>query len=214
MLARSAVVVGLIVITLVGGASSALAHVEPEPASVQPGEPAMVGFTPEHGCVESPIIEMRFQIPDGLDDVAAQPKSGWRIETPRDQIVFTGGSMPADATTAFGLRFTAPNAPGSDVTFKVVQVCEEGIERWIEVPTPGAPEPEFPAPVVQVLGERQSAAETETNSRGDDDGLSNAAIVAIVAGTVIATVVAGGASVFVRRRRTRAASTETDTSGT
>ena len=212
MLARSAVVVAVVVIALVAGAGSALAHVEPEPASVRPGEPATVGFTPEHGCVDSPHIEMRFQIPNGLDDVAGQPKAGWRIEMPPDQIVFTGGSMPADATTAFGLRFTAPDTPGRDVTFKVVQVCAEGIERWIEVPTPDAPEPEFPAPVVRVLGEGQPAADTETNSHSDDDGLSTGALVAIVAGAVI--VIGGGASVVVLRRRARAARTGTDTSAT
>ena len=33
----------------------------------------------------------------------------------------------------------------------LVQECEKGVDRWIEIPEAGKPEPETPAPGVKVL---------------------------------------------------------------
>jgi uncharacterized protein YcnI len=131
---------GALVIT----AGAAAAHVETDPSTVKPGKAVTVAFTPEHGCEDSPIIEMKFRVPKDAEDASPVAKDGWTTKATARTVTFTGGSMPSDATDAFSISFTAPKAKG-ELTWKVVQRCEQGVERWIE-PQDG----EFPAPVLGV----------------------------------------------------------------
>jgi uncharacterized protein YcnI len=125
-------------------AGPAAAHVEPDPARVKPGKTATVGFTPEHGCDDSPITSMRFRIPKGATDATPEPKDGWEVQATTKTVTFSGGSMPSDDTDAFEITFTAPTEK-TILSWKVVQRCEEGVERWIE-----GPDGDFPAPQVGV----------------------------------------------------------------
>jgi len=129
---------------LVFTASAAAAHVEPDPTSVKPGKAVTVAFTPEHGCEDSPIIEMRFRVPKGAKDVSPVDKDGWTTRSTARTVTFAGGSMPSDDTDAFSISFTAPKTKGV-LTWKIIQRCEQGVERWIE-PRSG----DFPAPIVGV----------------------------------------------------------------
>ncbi len=120
------------------------AHVEPDPSSVKPGKTVTVGFTPEHGCEVSPIISMRFRVPRGVKNATAEPKDGWQTTATARTITFSGSSMPSGATSAFAISFTAP--PTKRVlSWKVIQSCEVGVERWIQ-----RPDGDFPAPRVGV----------------------------------------------------------------
>jgi periplasmic copper chaperone A len=125
-------------------AGPAAAHVEPDPSRVKPGKTTTVGFTPEHGCKESPIISMKFRIPKGASEVTPEPKDGWDVKATRRTVTFSGGTMPSDATDAFEISFTAPDKK-TVLSWKVVQGCEEGVERWIQ-----GPDGETPAPRVGV----------------------------------------------------------------
>lgn len=120
------------------------AHVEPDPSSVKPGKPATVAFTPEHGCEDSPITQMAFRIPGSARGAKPVAKDGWTTKVTRRTITFSGGSMPSDATEPFSITFTAPKTK-SVLTWKIVQTCAQGVERWIE-----SPSGDFPAPLVGV----------------------------------------------------------------
>ena len=141
---RSAIAALISIGALVVTASAAAAHVEPVPTSVKPAKAATVAFTPEHGCEDSPIVEMRFRVPKGARDVSPVAKEGWTTRSTARVVTFSGGSMPSDATDAFSISFTAPKDKGV-LTWKIVQRCEQGVERWIE-PQSG----DFPAPIVGV----------------------------------------------------------------
>jgi len=134
----------------------AAAHVEPDPTSVKPGKAVTVAFTPEHGCDDSPITTMTFRVPRGARNANPEPKDGWEAaasgRTTRRTITFSGGSMPSDATSAFSISFTAPKSKVL-LTWKVIQACEDGVERWLE-----GPDGDFPAPVVGV-GKKVASSE-------------------------------------------------------
>jgi len=141
---RSAIAALISIGALVVTASAAAAHVEPVPTSVKPAKAATVAFTPEHGCEDSPIVEMKFLVPKGAKDASPVAKDGWTTRSTARVVTFSGGSMPSDATDAFSISFTAPKAKGV-LTWKIIQRCEQGVERWIE-PQSG----DFPAPIVGV----------------------------------------------------------------
>jgi hypothetical protein len=128
------------------------AHVAPDPSSVKPGKTVTVGFTPEHGCDGSPIISMRFRVPRGVKDATAEPKDGWQTTATGRTITFSGSSMPSTETSAFAISFTAPNTKRV-LSWKVIETCEVGVERWIQ-----RPDGNFPAPLVGV-GKKVANAE-------------------------------------------------------
>ena len=145
---RTAVAATIAAAALVLTAGSAAAHVEPDRTSVKPGKAVTVAFTPEHGCDDSPITKMTFRVPRGARNATPEPKDGWEAttagRTTRRTITFSGGSMPSDDTDAFSISFTAPKSKGL-LSWKVIQACEVGVERWLE-----GPDGDFPAPVVGV----------------------------------------------------------------
>jgi uncharacterized protein YcnI len=154
---RRATVVALIAAgALVSAIGPAAAHVEPDPTTVKPGTAVTIAFTPEHGCDQSPITKMTFRIPKGAQSARPEPKDGWATKatgtTVGKKITFSGGSMPSDDTDAFSISFTAPKDK-SLLTWKAIQTCEDGVERWIE-----GPDGDFPAPVVRV-GKKVASAE-------------------------------------------------------
>jgi uncharacterized protein YcnI len=125
-------------------AAPAAAHVEAEPNRVKRGKTATVEFVPEHGCDDSPIVEMAFKIPKGVTDVQPVPRDGFTATATATRVTFTDGTADAEDPGAFAITFTAPDKK-TDLVWKVVQRCEEGVERWIE-----DADGELPAPVVGV----------------------------------------------------------------
>jgi len=124
-------------------AGPAAAHVEPDPARVKPGKQATVEFTPEHGCGDSVTTEMDFKVPKGVTDATPDEQDGWTATVERRRIVFASDSVPDDETS-FGITFTAPTKK-TLLAWKVIQRCQEGVDRWIE-----GPNGESPAPIVGV----------------------------------------------------------------
>ncbi len=137
-------------------AAPAAAHVEADPSRVKPGKEAEVTFTAEHGCEDSPTTGMTFRIPKGVTDAEGVEADGFTAATSGRTIEFTGGSFPGDEEAPFTITFTAPDEKGQ-LVWRVVQVCEEGTERWIE----RDPDGDKPAPRVGV-GEKAES--------GHDDG--------------------------------------------
>ena len=133
-------VAGLVVLV----AGPAAAHVQPDPNQVKPGKLATVEFSPEHGCKGSPTTRMSFLVPKGVTGAKPVKKDGWKSKVAGRTITFSGGSAPGDQPSVFVITFTAPKTK-TLLTWKVVQACEQGVERWIE-----GPKGENPAPVVGV----------------------------------------------------------------
>jgi len=70
------------------------------------------------------------------------------------ETAWTGGSLPDAWYDEFVFRATLPDAPaGTMVWFPIVQQCEKGVNRWIEIPAAGkkADDDKKPAPGVKIL---------------------------------------------------------------
>ncbi|HEY8218033.1 MAG TPA: hypothetical protein VIH82_12935 [Acidimicrobiia bacterium] len=141
-------------------AGPAWAHVEPDPNRVKPGKKVTVEFTPEHGCgkTKSVTTQMDFQVPKGAKSAKPVDQDGWSSSVKGRKITFASDKVP-DQETSFGITFTAPGTR-TLLSWKVVQRCQAGVERWIE-----GPKGELPAPIVGV-----GKNPPEESESGDEQG--------------------------------------------
>jgi hypothetical protein len=127
--------------------------------------------------------------------------------------------LAADEPEHFDITFTAPGTPG-DISFPVIQTCQQGETAWIEPIVEGAAEPEHPAPTIKVTAGAPTAAElTPVPDATDASGTvvatgteiattlaatskdsSNAGTIVIV--VIAAVIVVVGALAMARRRKT------------
>jgi periplasmic copper chaperone A len=149
--------------------STALAHITLEQREAPAGSTYKAVLRVGHGCEGSPTIAVRVQIPDGMIAVKPMPKPGWELDTRIEpypepvpyfdqtltegvrEIAWTGGSLPDAWYDEFVFRGMLPDGEaGTTIYFPVVQECDAGGHRWIEIPAEGktADEYEEPAPGV------------------------------------------------------------------
>jgi uncharacterized protein YcnI len=127
-----------------------------------------------HGCSGSPTVKIRVQIPEGVIAVKPMPKAGWNVDVVEGQyaseydyhgnklsagakeVVWSGGKLLDHNYDEFVISsfLTDGLKPNTTVYFPVVQDCEKGVSRWIEIPAVGeghSHESKSPAPGVQLL---------------------------------------------------------------
>ncbi|QEA12648.1 YcnI family copper-binding membrane protein [Comamonas flocculans] len=154
-------------------ASTAQAHVTLQTPQAQAGSGYKAVLRLPHGCKGSATVRVSVQIPAGVIAVKPQPKPGWQIEIQRGKyaqayryhgaqlsegvrtLTWSGGPLP-DAyydEFVFSSQIASSLPPGTVLYFPVVQTCEQGVQRWIEIPADGqAARPEMPAPALKVTG--------------------------------------------------------------
>jgi len=135
--------------------SSSFAHVtlENEQAAVGATYKAVLQVT--HGCSGSPTSAIRVRIPEGIVSVKPMPKAGWKLDVVTGkyakpyslgeakisegvtEVAWSGGSLGNAFYEEFVFLAAVANElkAGQTVYFPVVQQCERGIHRWIEIPT-------------------------------------------------------------------------------
>jgi uncharacterized protein YcnI len=206
-------------------AAPAAAHVTANPSTAPSDGFAVISFRVPHGCDGSPTTALSVQIPEGVVNVKPQAVAGWQVATkigkyaePVDlfgepvtegvkEVTWSGGSLPDDQYQDFGLSVKLPPLdPGTKLNFPTVQRCQQGVERWIQVPVEGEEEPELPTPQVELIAasgedehgasgtgaeeeEPEAAAAAATSSDGDGDSKDNLAL-----GFGIAGLIAGAAA--------------------
>jgi len=152
-------------------ATAAYAHVTLEQQQAVAGSTYKAVLRVPHGCEGSPTVRLRVQVPDGMVNVKPQPKPGWELSTVRGklatpvsgdhgaqitegvrEIVWSGGRLLDEHYDEFAFRGALPNKPGAVVHVPVVQECEKGVERWIEIPAAGQNPGslKFPAPSLRL----------------------------------------------------------------
>jgi uncharacterized protein YcnI len=108
-----------------------------------------------HGCEGTPTREIRVRVPDGMTSVKPMPKPGWTVETVHGplampqaghgrttaegvvEIRWSGGLLLDEHYDEFVFRGRLPETPGAVLHVPVVQICEAGEHRWIEIPGDG-----------------------------------------------------------------------------
>jgi periplasmic copper chaperone A len=135
-------------------ASSAGAHVTLENRQAAVGSYYKAVFAVPHGCAGSATVKVRVQIPEGVIGVKPMPKPGWSVEAIKGkyaaeyeyhgaklsegvkEVVWSGGKLPDDNYDEFVVStyLTGGLNPNSMLYFPVVQECEQGVSRWIDIP--------------------------------------------------------------------------------
>jgi uncharacterized protein YcnI len=154
--------------TLIGAAG---AHVTLEQRTAAPGSSYKAVLRVPHGCDGKAMIRMRVRIPDGVVNVKPQPKPGWTVATTKEklakpitlehgreltetvrEVTWSGGNLPDDNYDEFVFRVELPKTPGATLYFPVVQECDGGVNRWIEIPEPGKSARDYaePAPALKL----------------------------------------------------------------
>jgi periplasmic copper chaperone A len=163
-------VAAMCVAAVCGLVSSAFAHVTLERNTAPVGSSYKAVLRVPHGCDGSSTTAIRVHIPDGVIDVKPMPKPGWTLNLVKGkyanshslyraqvnqgvtEVDWTGGNLPDDYYDEFVFQSFLANdlQPGETIYFPVVQECEKGVHRWIEIPTEGSDYPE-PAPGLKLL---------------------------------------------------------------
>lgn len=155
-------------------ASPAAAHVSLENRQATIGGAYKAVFTVPHGCAGSPTTKIRVQIPEGVIAVKPMPKAGWSVETISGkyaneysfhgrkfsegvkEVVWSGGKLADSHYDEFivSTYLTGNLKPNTTLYFPVVQECEQGVSRWIDIPAAGSAhshDDKSPAPGVKLL---------------------------------------------------------------
>ena len=149
---------GFLVAIALLAASSASAHVTLEKREAAVGSYYKAVFAVPHGCAGSATIKVRVQIPEGVIGIKPMPKPGWNLETVKGkyaveyelhgskisegvkEVAWSGGKLADDNYDefVFSTYLTTSLKPNTTLYFPVVQECEQGVSRWIDIPAGGA----------------------------------------------------------------------------
>lgn len=163
---------------LLAASSIAFAHITLEAQQAPVGGSYKAVFRVPHGCNGSATVALRVRIPAGFVDVKPMPKAGWKLDVMRGkyqtpasmrgakltegvtEVDWSGGNLPDAYYDEFVVTgFIGDEAqPGQTMYFPVVQECEKGVNRWIEIPKEGASaaqdESSEPAAALRLLPKR------------------------------------------------------------
>ncbi|MBN9006527.1 MAG: YcnI family protein [Rhizobiales bacterium] len=151
--------------------NTALAHVTVQPKDAPANSYAHLVFTVPHGCNGSATTALRIRLPDGILSAKPQMKQGWKVDIKSrkldapaqgphgksitdvvEEVAWRGGPLPDNLYDTFGLIVRLPDKAGQTLYFPVVQECEQGVDRWIEIPSAGESSDKLhsPAPAVRL----------------------------------------------------------------
>ncbi|MEV0427152.1 YcnI family protein [Micromonospora sp. NPDC050495] len=228
----AALTLTVVATAVLGLAGAASAHVTVNPKEATQGGYGRFAFRVPNESDTASTTKVEVNLPENapVGSVSTMPVPGWTVAVEKRKVdppIDVHGSQLTEAVskltwtaTAGGVKpgefqeFPVSMGPLPQVdrmVFKVLQTYSDGnVSRWIEEPTPGAEEPEDPAPVLTLTaasasaGPSAPAASAPPAARGDDDDedADSAAIALGVAGLVagLAGLVLGGLA-FRRTRR-------------
>ncbi|WP_022723215.1 YcnI family protein [Rhodopseudomonas sp. B29] len=143
------------VLAAAASVTPAAAHVTIQPKEAVAGNYFQAAFNVPHGCDGSSTVAIRVKIPAGVISVKPQMKPGWTVDIkmrklegdlPKlhgktitetvDEVAWRGGPLPDNLYDSFGLIMKLPDN-AQTLYFPVVQECEKGVSRWIEIPAAG-----------------------------------------------------------------------------
>jgi uncharacterized protein YcnI len=214
-------------------APAASAHITASPSKIPAGF-TYTQFSVPHGCDGSSTVRISIRIPEGVAEVKPEVAPGWDISTKTGalpapvsvfgeevsegvtEVSWSGGPLPDSELQRFGLSFFASeDLAGQTVYWPIVQQCEEGTTRWIEIPVAGEEEPPEPAPGITFLasaeeegGGGEAAEETDTGTAVEataatsgDDGSGRADAALALGGLGLAAGLAALVVALFRRPR-------------
>ena len=228
----AALALAAVATAVLGFAGPASAHVSVNPSEATQGGYGRFAFRVPNESDQASTTKVEVVLPENapVGSVSTMPVAGWTVTVEKRKVnppIDVHGSQLTEAVskltwTASGDAAIKPGQfqefpvsmgplPQVDrMVFKTLQTYSDGtVQRWIEEPTPGAAEPEDPAPVLTLTAASPSAAPATSagaaapagadDSEDDSDGAGTAlGIAGLVAG--LAGLLLGGLA-FARTRR-------------
>ena len=148
----------------------AVAHITLESQEAKVNAPYKGVLRVPHGCEKTATTSLRVRIPDGVIGVKPMPKPGWTLTTvtanyPKPvklyhaeltegvvEISWAGGKLPDAWYDEFVFTgfVSGELESGKTLYFPVLQECETGVHRWIEIPAAGQPRSDVPQPAPEL----------------------------------------------------------------
>jgi uncharacterized protein YcnI len=228
--ARVLVVLGGTGLGVLALAGTAFAHVTVTPGSAAQGSTAELTFKVPNEESSAATTEVQIQVPTAhpIAQFLVKPVPGWTVtvktvtlakpivtddgsfSTAVSEVTWTGGKILPGQYQDFSVSADPLPSGIGQLDFKALQTYSNGdVVRWIDLPQPGQPEPEHPAPVLTLTppGANTEAAAQATGAQADPpaaSGSDTAALALGAAGLAAGLLgLAAGGSVWLRARRTR-----------
>jgi uncharacterized protein YcnI len=189
--ARALLVLGGAGIGLVALAGTAFAHVTITPGSEPQGSTAELVFKVPNEESKAATVELQVQVPTDhpIAQFLVKPVPGWTetvqtvklakpvvtddgsFSTAVSEVTWKGGTIEPGQFQDFSISADPLPSGISQVAFKAIQTYSNGdVVRWIDLPQPGQPEPEHPAPVLTLT----AAGASDGGAAGADGGAAQA----------------------------------------
>lgn len=173
--AVGAVLLGVALVVVL--AVPASAHVAITPPTAPKGGFGVFSFVvPNESDTASTVqVQVVFPADHPIASVSVQPIPGWawaaqtaRLAKPTktddgevsevvSTVTWSGGTIGPGEFQMFTVSMGPLPTSGKQVEFKVLQTYSDGqVTRWIEQTPKGGPEPEYPAPVLELVGRAKS----------------------------------------------------------
>jgi uncharacterized protein len=234
---RTIRVAGLLVAGTAAAIATALpasAHITVSPPTAEAGAYTTLTFKvpDESDTTSTTSLDVSFPVDTPIATVSVQPKPGWKYVVKKgapskpftlqgsqitevvQEIIWTAdgsaGISPGEFDTFVVSAGPLPETAKS-VSFKALQTYSDGeVVRWIDVPQPGQPEPDKPAPTITLTPSTgphsdddaaavPAAAPAATSTSSADDTARGLGIAGLVIGAL--GLGAGGFALLGARRR-------------
>ncbi len=220
-LGRRAAVVGAVsVVVLLTLAGVASAHVTVNPRSAEQGGYTKVAFRVpnERDTASTTALEINFPTEHPIVSVSTRTVPGWtstvqkttlaqpivteggkQVTETVSKITWTGGKIAPGTFEEFDVSLGPLPTDTDQLVFKALQTYDNGeVVRWIDMPAPGAAEPEHPAPVLTLTA--ASTSVTTATSSGAPASSNATGVVLGMVGIVLG-IIGIGLSLLSRRNK-------------
>ncbi len=174
----------------------AAAHVVVKPAEVQVAsrQTFSVGVPNEH---DSPVVNVRLVLPDGLESVRPHAKAGWTIELTRGnegqdakvtEITWIGGpsgNVPTDLRDDFLFSAKVPDQV-VDLKWKAYETYADGlVVAWEQEPSESEGNRPYSVTKVQAESAESAAIKEAQQAASDSDKTADRALYVAIAGVLL-----------------------------
>lgn len=207
-------------------ASSALAHITVTPDSAQGGSAAVLTFhvPSEEATADTTSIDVKIPTDRPIADLLVKPVTGWSVSVKTvtlakplvtddgkftqavSEVTWSGGKIAPGQFQDFSIIADPLPTGVSSLAFKTLQTYSNGdVVRWIDLPQPGQPAPDHPAPMLTLTATASptstAALPAATSSHGSSSGSDGTARMLAAAALAVALLAAAGLAVGLWRGR-------------